>query len=150
MAGRGAEGMLCEVKTILILEDEPLLMNLLHRVLSLHGYAVLEAVSPEEAIRQFHDNGRKVDLLIADVTMAGVSGVQIAVLFRAELPGLRVILTSGYPLDAWSVRDSGFLRRLGSDSVSILLKPFMPKALLHTIGGLIGAPESEMLSASIA
>lgn len=125
------------VKTILVLEDEPSLMNLLHRVLGRHGYAILEATSPEEAVRQFNDRGRKIDLLLADVGLPGISGVQVALLLRAELPELRVILTSGYPPNSWSVRDSGFLQRLGSDSVSVLLKPFVPRTLLDRVSGLL-------------
>jgi CheY-like chemotaxis protein len=128
------------VKTILVLEDEPSLMSLLCRVLGCHGYNILEAASPEEAVQRFKDNGGKIDLLLADVGLPGVSGVHVALLLRAELPDLRVILTSGYPPHAWSVRDSVFLHRLGSDSVAVLLKPFMPAALLNTISVLMEAP----------
>jgi DNA-binding response OmpR family regulator len=136
------------VKTILILEDEPALMNLLHRVLGRYGYATLEAATPEEAIRQFNHSDRRIDLLIADVCLHKASGVQIALLLRAELPGLSVILTSGYPTHAWSVRDSYFLERLGSVGVSILLKPFVPNLLLSTITGLINDSPSEVLQAA--
>lgn len=133
------------MKRILVLEDEPSLMNLLHRVLVRHGYDTLEAASPEEALQQFNDSGRQIDLLLADVGLPVISGVQVALLLRAELPGLRVILTSGYPPSMWSARDSGFLQTLGLDSVSILQKPFVPQTLLKTINGLLEPPPSEVL-----
>jgi CheY-like chemotaxis protein len=133
------------VKKILVLEDEPSLMNLLHRVLARNGYDILEAARSEEALQQFDANGRQIDLLLTDVCLPGMSGVQVALLFRAELPELRVILTSGYPPSAWSARDAGLLRTLGSDSVSILLKPFVLQTLLKTISGLIEPPPSEVL-----
>lgn len=136
------------MKTILILEDEPSLMHLLRRVLGRYGYATLEAATPEEAIRQFNRGDRRIDLLIADVCLPRVSGVQIALLFRGELPGLSVILTSGYPTDTWSVRDSDFLKRLGSEGVSVLLKPFIPKTLLNIITGLIEDSTPEVQSAT--
>ena len=138
------------MKTILVLEDEPSLLNLLHRVLTRHGYTVLEALSPDEAVRQFSNSDRQIDLFIADVSLPGVSGVHIAVLLRSELPDLRVILTSGYPSNAWNSRDTGYLRRLGSDSVDILLKPFAPETLLNAIRGMIGASASESLDARTA
>jgi len=135
------------VKTILVLEDEPSLMDLLHRVLRRHGYDILVAASPEEAVYQCKSCGRRIDLLLADVGVPGISGVQVALLLRAELPDLRVILTSGYPPDAWSARDSSFLHRLGSDSVTVLVKPFVPSTLLNTISGLIATPPSGVLRA---
>lgn len=135
------------MKTILVLEDEPSLMNLLRRVLVRHGYNILEAAGPEEAVQQFKDSGRQIDLLLADVGLPGISGVHVALLLRSELPGLRVILTSGYPTTAWSVRDSDFLHRLGPDSVSVLLKPFLPRTLLNTIGALVEVPPPEVVSA---
>lgn len=131
------------MKTILILEDERSLLNLLHCVLRRHGYTILEAAGPEEAIRRFNDSGRQIDLLIADVGLPGVSGVHVALVLRSQVPALSVILTSGYPSSAWNARDTGDLRRLGSDSVGILLKPFASQILLKTIGELIGAPQAE-------
>jgi len=133
------------VKTILVLEDEPLLMSLLRRVLGRHGYNVLAAASPEEAVQQVRECGRQIDLLLADVHLPGISGVQVALLLRTELPELRVILTSGYPPHAWSVRDSDFLQRLGPDSIGVLLKPFVPSTLLKAVGELMAAPPSEVL-----
>jgi CheY-like chemotaxis protein len=134
------------VKTILVLEDEPALMNLLRRVLGHQGYHTLEAVSPDQAVQQFKHHGRQIDLLIADVGLPGISGVQVALLLRSELPELRVILMSGYPLNSWSPQDADFLQRLGSNSVGVLIKPFVPRTLLHAIGGLMEPPAYEVLS----
>jgi len=136
------------VTTILVLEDEPLLMKLMRSVLDRQGYAVLEAAGAEEAVLQFHDSGRQIDLLIADVGLPGVSGIQVALQLRSEVPDLRVILTSGYPPNAWSLRDSRHLLQLGVDSVSILLKPFGTRILLNTISDLVGAETSQVLGAS--
>jgi DNA-binding response OmpR family regulator len=138
------------VKTILLLEDEPSLLNLLNRVLVRRGYSVLQAATPEDALRLFDHGERRVDLIIADVTLPVVSGVQVALLLRTELPDLPVILTSGYPSTAWTDQDCYYLRRLGPNLLSILLKPFPSRTLLDTVGGLIGDPWPDVLSAGVS
>ncbi len=121
------------MKTILVLEDEPILLNLLRLILRRSGYTVLEAADAEEALWKFHHNNRFLDLMIADVNLPSSSGIQVALVLRAELPDLRVILTSGYPATTWNPRDSADLWRLGPDSVRVLQKPFRPMTLLNTV-----------------
>jgi DNA-binding response OmpR family regulator len=135
------------VKTIIVLEDEPLLMKLMRNLLDRQGYAVLGAAGAEQALEQFHDSGRRVDLLIADVVLPELSGIEVALRLRSQLPNLPVILTSGYPPNAWNVRDSRRLVQLGVDSVSILLKPFGARVLLNTVRDLTEARPSEVLRA---
>jgi len=118
-------------------------------MLDRQGYTVLEAAGAEEAVLRFHDSGRQIDLLIADVGLPGISGIQVALQLRSELPDLPVILTSGYPPNAWSARDSRHLLKLGIDSVSILLKPFPARILLNTISDLVGARPSLVLGAIV-
>jgi two-component system cell cycle sensor histidine kinase/response regulator CckA len=132
------------VKTILVLDDEATLQRPLCRVLQLHGYRTLEASDGDEAIRRFHENDRAIDLLIADVSLPIGSGVQVAVLLREELPDLGVILASGYPAEAWKARDFSLLGRLGTESLSILQKPFAVQTLLATISKLIGEARCEV------
>jgi CheY-like chemotaxis protein len=139
----------CCMKTILLLEDEPSLLNLVSRVLARRGYSVLKAAVPEEAILKFIDSGRRIDLLITDLTLPGVSGAHLALLLREEVPDLAVTLTSGYPADSWKDGDAGYLRRLGPDSVRILLKPFATEPLLNMVDGLIGVPPRATASAAL-
>ena len=130
------------MKTILVVDDEVTRQSPLCRLLQLHGYHTLEARDAEEALRQFHDNDCKIDLLIADVSLPIGSGVQVAAALREELPELRVILATRYPYHMWRARDYAPLGRLGSDSVTILQKPFAAQALLAAIGNLIEGRES--------
>jgi DNA-binding response OmpR family regulator len=129
------------LKTILILEDEPLLMKLLRHLLK--QYTVLEATNAEEALRRFNENNRTIGLLITDVTLPKSSGIQVALLLRSELSRLPVILTSGYSAMVWSDQDSSDLARIGSDSVTILQTPFQPQDLLDAVRRLIGVPQPE-------
>jgi CheY-like chemotaxis protein len=124
------------MKTLLVVEDEPALMELLRHML--RQYSLIEAYTAEQALRLFTDHGRRVDLLLADVTLPKGSGIQVALLLRSEIPDLPVILTSGYPVGAWADRDSADLKRLGSKSVAILQKPFQTQVLPNTVRELIG------------
>jgi DNA-binding response OmpR family regulator len=126
------------VKTILVLDDEVSLRVPLCRLLQSHGYRTLEAFDEKEALQQFHDNDCKIDLLIADVSLAIGSGLQVAVALREELPELGVILATGYPSHMWRARDYSLLGRLGPDWVSIVQKPFAAQTVLAVIATLIG------------
>ncbi len=128
------------MKTILVVEDEPVVMNVLRRILK--PYRLIEAMTGEEALLcRFEDD--RIDLLIADLTLPRCSGIEVALLLRAKLPNLPVILTSGYPVAGWCERDSCDLDSLGSDFVTILAKPFSAQALANAVCELIGAQQAE-------
>jgi two-component system cell cycle sensor histidine kinase/response regulator CckA len=133
-------GSFAAMNTLLVLEDDPAVMMLLR--LMLEPYSLIEACSAEEAIRLFNAHGRQVDLLVADLSLPRSSGVKVALNLRSKVPNLPVILTSGYPVSAWSDRDSADLEGLGSRSVAILLKPFQAQELLTAVRELL-APRAE-------
>jgi len=129
------------VKTILVLEDHASVLKLVGLVLK--QYCVIEAANAEEALRLFTERGRQVHLLIADVKLPRSSGILVALLLRSEIPDLPVILTTGYPESGWSDRDAADRKRLGSNSVMLLQKPFQAHALLERVRELIGPPHAE-------
>jgi CheY-like chemotaxis protein len=133
-------------KTILLLEDEPGLMRLLSHTLS--SYDVIEAATADEALRLFAERGHQVDLLIADVTLPNDSGLRVAFLLRTEIANLPVILTSGYPLTSWNVKDTVDLQRLGPSAVAFLQKPFPSQELLQLVRQLLGTEVSGGATAS--
>jgi DNA-binding response OmpR family regulator len=128
-------------RTLLVLEDESLVMNLLRNMLK-EQYTVIEATSAEQAFQEFNYQGHLIDLLVADLSLPTSSGIQVALRLRSQIPGLPVILTSGYPVGSWSYRDSADLETLGSTSVTILQKPFQVHKLLNAVRELLGAPRS--------
>ena len=131
------------MKTILVLDDEFNLLNLVCRLLQRHGYRTLQTSDAEETLELAYDELRQVDLFVVDVCLAGGSGIQVAAELRADFPGLPILLVSGYPTNSWSVRDSILFGRLGGDSVRILQKPFTPQILMATIGEMVGAEPLE-------
>ena len=132
------------METILLLDDEPTLLKLLGSALS-RQYNVIKAATAVQALSVFIENCRQADLLVADLSLANSSGIQVALLLRTVIPTLPVVVTSRYPLNSWSDRDLADLGRLGSNSVVILQKPFLPQALLNTIRDLMGGTQTELV-----
>lgn len=127
---------------VLILDDEPAVLRLIGRMFK--GWSIIEADTAEDALRAFADHNHHIDLLAADVTLPRSSGIQVALLLRTRLRDLPVILTSGYPVSGWCVRDTLDLERLGSNAVAILQKPFQAQVLLKAVRELMGVdPQTE-------
>jgi two-component system cell cycle sensor histidine kinase/response regulator CckA len=133
----------CGVKTILVLEDEPLVMKLMRQVL--RRYDVLSATTAEQALHVFA-GGSQVDLLVTDVRLPSLSGIQVAIHLRSQFPAFPVVLMSGYLADGWRDVDTLDLERLGPESVVLLQKPFETQALLNAVYDLIGKPHAEIAS----
>jgi len=106
--------------TVLLVEDEDAVRLFGSRALRNKGYQVLEAANGEQAmdvVNQALADGRKIDLILSDVIMPGMDGPTLVQLLRQELPGVKVILMSGYAEDA--------ARAIESDpSLNFLPKPF--------------------------
>ena len=79
--------------TVLVVDDDPLLLDVVARILAEPGYTVLTAHDGFEAIRTLAD--RHVDLLIADVKMPGLDGVQLGQQAKVMRPNLHVIYITG-------------------------------------------------------
>jgi signal transduction histidine kinase/CheY-like chemotaxis protein len=84
-------------ETVLVVEDEMVLRELLREILSSHGYRVLEASNGPEAQALWEENRQEVDLLLTDIAMPhGLSGRELADRLRKDNPRLPVIFSSGY------------------------------------------------------
>ena len=113
--------------TVLIADDEPLVLSVLRGVLESRGYRVLGALSAEQALSLYQRHAAPVQLLLADVVMPGMSGPELAERLLEQQPDLRVLFIAGMP-DSEQIRDH-ILRR-GFD---LLPKPFLPSELLRKI-----------------
>jgi two-component system, cell cycle sensor histidine kinase and response regulator CckA len=125
-------------EAILLAEDEELVRRLAHRVLEAQGYSVRSAGSGKAAL-ELAENGGRVDLLVTDVVMPGMSGRQLAEQLRTRQPDLKVLYLSGYTDDA--VVRHGVLEQ----NVFFLQKPFSPAVLLGKVRAVLDsavAPES--------
>lgn len=87
---------------ILVVDDEPLIAHSTGAILSGHGYEVLTALSGEEAVAEAASFGP--DLLISDISMLGMNGLETAALIAGMFPGCRVLFRSGCSVLAEIVR----------------------------------------------
>jgi DNA-binding NtrC family response regulator len=82
-------------ESILLVEDEASTRRMTAVVLKRLGYRVQEASSAEEALRLAEVPGEKIDLLMTDIVMQGLSGCELADLLQSRDPGLKVLFMSG-------------------------------------------------------
>jgi CheY-like chemotaxis protein len=129
-------------QTILLLEDEAYVRNVTREVLENEGYSVLEAGSPAEAIEVFKSCGGKVDLLLSDVVLPGMNGLQFASCLSDIAPNLKVLFMSGY----------GELTQLREETsgwrTPYLQKPFTIEALIARVREVITRETSYVATAS--
>jgi CheY-like chemotaxis protein len=110
-------------ETILLVEDQAPVREITTLLLVSLGYQVKEASSGEEALRLAQGNRKKIDLLMTDVRMPGISGSELAQMLRAGDAGLKVLFLSGHS------RDSVIGQDVMHTGVAFLQKPFTLDAL---------------------
>ena len=117
----------------MLVEDEPQLRELTRDVLTARGYSVVEAKNPEEAERLAAEYGARIQLLLTDVIMPGISGRELAKKLSARNPGMRVLYMSGYTYNV--IAQNGTLER----GVAFLQKPFTPGVLVEKVREVLDA-----------
>ena len=118
-------------KTILVVEDDPVVRGIIVEVLSLSGYRVVEAANGEEAIARCHRDDGHFDLLLTDVVMPHVGGRQLAQQLYERYPQMKVLFMSGH-LDDAILREG-----LSREGMAFLPKPFTPEALEQKIRDIL-------------
>jgi two-component system cell cycle sensor histidine kinase/response regulator CckA len=115
--------------TILVVEDEPELRELVEFVLSEAGYQVLAAASGEKALEVV--DGQDIDLLLTDVRMRGMGGFALAKKLRDQRPTVKVLYVTGYPDD---------MEKLGSPGLfgKLLWKPLLPSQIIAEVREALG------------
>lgn len=81
---------------VLIVEDDPSISDLSGKMIQKMGYRVMLAESADKAIVMIEDEGLRPELVISDVVMPGLSGLELAAIIRYKHPDMKVILMSGY------------------------------------------------------
>jgi len=74
------------LETILLVDDEPTVLNFCQRILRLGGYAVIPAGNGIEALRLAHTSSEKIDLALLDLMMPGMNGVELGKHLQRENP----------------------------------------------------------------
>ncbi|MGH9749227.1 MAG: PAS domain S-box protein, partial [Candidatus Polarisedimenticolia bacterium] len=113
--------------TVLVVEDEEVVRNLVHEILDRCGYTVLEARDAQDARRICDEYRGEIDLLLTDVVMPQMNGRALANAVIAMRPSMRVLYMSGYTDDA--VVRHGILEQ----HVAFIQKPFTPDGLARKV-----------------
>jgi CheY-like chemotaxis protein len=118
--------------SILAVDDDPPVLAILCAMLRALGYSVTEATSGAEALEKFAAGGREIRLLVTDVVMPQMNGIQLAAEIKRQAPSVKVLYTSGYDLSV-----------LGSQGYAVeqvdgfLSKPFVPAILANVVRKLL-------------
>jgi CheY-like chemotaxis protein len=105
-------------ESVLIVEDNAPVRRLTALMLGDRGYEVIETGDGQEAMMVIEDSARRVDLLIVDAVMPGMSSVDLIEQARAARPGIKVLVMSGYAGDA------AIYQRIITTGAPYLEKPF--------------------------
>ena len=125
-------------ETILVVEDEPVLRELVCDVLEKYNYRVIQAGSGHEALRVWDEFEGEIDLLLTDMVMPeGLTGRELALQLRKRKPDLKVIYSSGYSPDALA-REPG----QGGETV-FLPKPYVPPQLARLVRQCLDGPAAD-------
>ena len=112
---------------VLLVEDEESVRNIVARVLRQIGYTVLIANDPQDALHIIKQYKGTIKLLLTDIVMPRISGIELADHVRRDYPEIRVVYMSGYT-------DMDIVKQASLDSDTIFIdKPFSPERLAHTI-----------------
>jgi CheY-like chemotaxis protein len=113
--------------TILIVEDDDNLRNLLQRTLEAVGFSVLPAADGVEGLRLCQEHDRTIDLMVSDIVMPPLNGIQLSEQVHASHPAMRFLFITGF---AEEFPEAHKLIKIGA---TILEKPFLRSELLRKV-----------------
>ena len=123
-------------ETVIVVEDEPAVRDVVRAMLERRGYTVLLASDGEQALRLARSHSGRIDLLLTDVVLPRTNGRRVAELLSMERPGIKVLYMSGYTEDA--MLNHGAL----DEGVILVEKPFTDLTLAQRIRELLdGEPK---------
>lgn len=112
-------------RRLLIVDDEPAVLDLLKRYLERFGYAVEITLSGEAALQLFEAAPERYDLVITDLNLPGIGGEELLKRMRQRRPTQRALISSGYPHQPML------------SNVGFLLKPYLPKMMVEAIDQML-------------
>jgi CheY-like chemotaxis protein len=121
-------------ETIVVAEDEDLLLELVKDLLEREGYSVITARDGQEAIERVGAQAAHITLVLSDLHLPKVRGVEMLARMKTFLPDVKVLFATGYA----SPNEQDDLMRAGA--VGILQKPFEARDVLHAVRRAIDAP----------
>jgi two-component system, cell cycle sensor histidine kinase and response regulator CckA len=127
-------------ETILLVEDETVVRQLVAEILEASGFAVLQAGDGPSALELLRRHSGEVQLLVTDVVMPGMSGPEVAQAVVSMRPGTEVLYTSGYTDSA--IGHHGVLE----PGIAFLQKPFSADELTRKVRGILDEAAARVTS----
>jgi two-component system, cell cycle sensor histidine kinase and response regulator CckA len=121
-------------ETILIVEDESAVLNMITDILQSKGYNLLRAQNGDEALEVGRQFQGKIDLVLTDIVMPGMSGGELVQQLQRVKPEIRILYMSGYT--KYTVVSPGSLQSVDA----FIWKPFTPAELLQKVREVLDSP----------
>ena len=121
-------------ETVLIVDDEPMIVRLCTNILGMGGYTVIGASGGAEALKVFENGNAEVQLALVDIMMPGLNGVELSRRIESASPATKLVLMSGY--------DPADVARLTGEeqTLPIIWKPFRAESLLRMVENVLKTP----------
>jgi CheY-like chemotaxis protein len=119
------------VPRIFVVDDEPVIASTLAAILQMNGFSAKFFTCPLEALTAARS--KAPDLLISDVVMPGISGIELAIRMRAQYPTCKILLFSGQAATVDLLEDA----RAQGHQFDLLLKPVPPTEFLFEVAKMI-------------
>ncbi len=119
--------------TVMVVEDQPDLLNLAKDTLEDFGYRVITALSPSEAILLFGMFREEIDLVLTDVIMPIMNGNELRSRIEKVKPDIKTLFMSGYTANV--ITDGGML----NEGIEFIQKPFTPKTLAKKVRDVLNS-----------
>ena len=126
MGKRGTE-------TVLVVDDDPLALDLIELTLTPLGYKVLLASSGEEALQVAESREGKIDLLLTDMILTGITGLDLVKQFVNRYPKTKVMFMSGFICPSMAHQDVALSEK------AFVLKPFTTNTLARKMRAVLGS-----------
>ena len=114
-------------ETILLVEDEPMILEMTQTILELHGYKVLTCASPFEAIKLAEKYDSNINLLITDIIMPDMNGRELSIKLLSIFPKMECLFMSGYTANV--ISQHGVLE----EGLNFIQKPFSLKEIANKV-----------------
>ncbi len=113
-------------RIILLVEDEPFVLEATRGILLQQGFEVMSAVNPKDALKIYLECGREIDLLMTDMVLPGGTGDQLGHDLRQRSPRIMVLVTSGYDMPEYETEAP-------NSCMYFLAKPYSRRTLVEKI-----------------
>lgn len=121
-------------ETVLVVEDEEILLELIQEVLEMHGYQVLAALDGNEAMELCERHPSPIHLMLTDVMLPNQNGRELAEYLSPLHPEMKILFMSGYTEEAM------MFQGLVETALPFIQKPFTPMDLVRRVRETIECP----------